>query len=384
MKSIQKFIGHESAGGILLILAAVVALALDNSPLAWMYDGFLASPMAIQISDLIIKKPLLLWINDGLMAVFFFLIGLEIKREMIEGELSDFKKALLPVIAAFGGLLLPALIYFYFNKGDVIAMQGWGVPVATDIAFALGILSLVGKNVPASLKILLLSLAIIDDIAAVIIIAIFYTENLSVISLTLGSIGFALALFLNFKGVRRIAPYILIGIFMWVCVLKSGVHATLAGVLLAFTIPIKTIGKSKSPLKELEHMLHPWVAYFIMPIFAFANAGVSLSGISIAALSASLPMGIMAGLFIGKQLGVFLFIGAAVMLGLCRLPKDLKWSHIYGLSLLCGIGFTMSLFIGTLAFEDPAMQAQVRISVLIASTVSAVCGFIVLRLSTKK
>lgn len=382
---IKKFIEHESASGIILIACAIFALILDNSPLAWLYDGFLSTPVSIQISQLIIEKPLLLWINDGLMAVFFFLIGLEIKREVLDGELSSVKKISLPAMAAFGGLLIPALIFYYFNQDNPDTIQGWGIPVATDIAFALGVLSLVGKNIPRSLKILLLSLAIIDDIAAVLIIAIFYTANLSLTALGIASIGMLLAIILNIYGVRRIAPYILIGVFMWVCVLKSGVHATIAGVLLALTIPMnKGEDDDTSPLKHLEHILHPWVAYFIMPIFAFANAGVSISNFSMESLTNSLSSGIMAGLFFGKQFGVFLFIALGTQLGLCQLPKDLKWSHIYGLSLLCGIGFTMSLFIGTLAFNDVQSLNQIRISVLLASALSAVLGFLVLRLSTRK
>lgn len=381
---IQKFIKHESASGILLILAAIVALSMGNSSLAWIYDGLLNTPMIIQIGALEIAKPLLLWINDGLMAVFFFLIGLEIKREILEGELSSKEKALLPLVAAIGGLMVPAIIFYYFNQDNPEALKGWAIPTATDIAFALGILALVGKNIPSSLKILLLSIAIIDDIAAVLIIAIFYTAQVSFFSLSLAACGFLFAIGFNKYGVHRITPYILIAIFMWICVLKSGVHATIAGVLVAFTIPLMTKNETKSPLKELEHMLHPWVSYFIMPIFAFANAGVALGGISLAMLSTPLPLAIMAGLFIGKQTGVFVFIAIAVMLGICKLPSDLSWRHIYGLSLLCGIGFTMSLFIGTLAFDDPLINTQVRISILIASTISAVLGFFVLKYSAKK
>jgi NhaA family Na+:H+ antiporter len=379
---IKNFINHEATSGVILIFCAVLALILDNSSLAWLYDGFLSTPVSIQIGELIIKKPLLLWINDGLMAIFFFLIGLEIKREVLEGELSSIKKITLPAIAAIGGLIMPALIFFYFNQGNPELLKGWAIPVATDIAFALGVLALLGKSIPRSLKILLLSLAIIDDICAVLIIAVFYTANLSITALGLASIGLALAIALNLYGVRRVAPYILIGVFMWVCVLKSGVHATIAGVLLAITIPIKE-QENISPLKHLEHILHPWVAYFIMPIFAFANAGVSLSNVSLSSLTNSLSTGIIAGLFVGKQLGVFLFIGLGVMLNICKLPKDIKWRHIYGLSLLCGIGFTMSLFIGTLAFDSAEHLNQIRISVLIASTLSAVLGYIVLRLPIK-
>lgn len=377
---IRKFIKHESASGILLIAAAILALTLDNSPLAWLYDNFLSTPLAVIVGDLKIHKPLLLWINDGLMAIFFFLIGLEIKREIVEGELSSLKKASLPVVAALGGLVVPALIYVYFNNGDMEALKGWGVPVATDIAFALGILSLLGDRIPRNLKILLLSLAIIDDIAAILIIAVFYTANLSVLALGLASLGLALAVILNLRGVTAITPYILIGLFMWICVLKSGVHATLAGVVLAFTIPIKGVPNQKSPLKHLEHALHPWVAYMIMPIFAFANAGVHLKGVSLETLTEGIPLGIMTGLFFGKQIGIMLFVALFSALGVCSIPKDVKWIQIYGLSLLCGIGFTMSLFIGTLAFDDPAVGAQVRISVLIASTLSAICGYLVLRI----
>jgi NhaA family Na+:H+ antiporter len=380
---IKTFLKHESASGILLIIAAVLALVLDNSPLAWLYDGLLSTPLAVQVGSLIIHKPFLLWINDGLMAIFFFLIGLEIKREVVEGELSSLKQATLPIIAAFGGLLLPALIYMYFNHADFIASRGWGVPVATDIAFALGIVSLLGDRIPRNLKILLLSLAIIDDICAILIIALFYTENLSFLALSFAAIGVCCAVILNRAGVVRIAPYVLIGIFMWVCVLKSGIHATLAGVVLALTIPIKSKDKEYSPLRVLEHNLHPWVAYFIMPLFAFTNAGVSLKGVSLASLTEPISMGIIMGLFLGKQLGVMVFVGLAVSVGICKLPKDVSWAQVYGLALLCGIGFTMSLFIGTLAFDDPELIGQVRISVLIASLLSAVCGYTILRLAKK-
>ncbi|MGB1076674.1 MAG: Na+/H+ antiporter NhaA [Bdellovibrionales bacterium] len=381
---IKKFIQHESASGILLILVAILALILDNSPLAWIYDSILALPLSISAGEFAIAKPILLWINDGLMAIFFFLIGLEIKRELLEGELSDIKKATLPMIAALGGLVAPALIYTGFNISDGVAMKGWGIPIATDIAFALGILSLLGKNVPSSLKILLLSLAIIDDLSAIIIIAIFYTSNLSVTALLLSSIGLCVAILLNQRGVTKTAPYILIGVFMWVCVLKSGVHATLAGVLLAFTIPLRTDGTRKSPLKELEHALHPWIAYFIMPIFAFANAGVSLKGLSIDQFTSPLSMGIFCGLFLGKQVGVFSFIWIATKLKICKLPDDTSWLHIYGLAVLCGVGFTMSLFIGTLAFDDPDIGKQVRIAILSASLLSALLGYFILKLSTPK
>ena len=369
----------------MLIAAAMLAIILDNSALAWLYDGFLATPLAVQVGDLVLHKPLLLWINDGLMAIFFFLIGLEIKREVLEGELSSPKKASLPLIAALGGLIVPALIFTAFNYSDPVAMRGWGVPVATDIAFALGVLSLLGKVIPRNLKILLLSLAIIDDICAILIIAVFYTADLSLLALGLSSAGVIAAIILNRLGVTQITPYVLIGIFMWVCVLKSGVHATLAGVVLAFTIPLKSNKQGqKSPLKSLEHSLHPWVAYAIMPIFAFANAGVPLKGLSFDLLTQPIPLGIITGLFVGKQLGVFLFVALGCLMGLCALPKDVNFKQIYGLSLLCGIGFTMSLFIGTLAFDDPAIAAQIRLSVLLASLLSAVAGYAVLRCFSAK
>jgi len=382
--SIFKFIKHEAASGILLILAALLALTLDNSPLSWAYESFLSLPLSISAGSFSIAKPMLLWINDGLMAIFFFLIGLEIKRELLEGELSSLNKATLPMVAALGGLIVPALVYTAFNHADDYAMQGWGVPIATDIAFALGILSLLGKNVPTSLKILLLSLAIIDDLSAIIIIAIFYTSKVSLMALVLSGIGLIGAILLNRFGVRKVAPYILLGVFMWVCVLKSGVHATLAGVLLAFTIPLNVKDGGESPLKTLEHSLHPWIAYFIMPIFAFANAGVSLKGMSIDQFTTPLSLGIFCGLFFGKQVGIFSFIWIATKLKICALPNNVGWRHIYGLSVLCGVGFTMSLFIGTLAFEDPEIGKQVQIAILAASLISATFGYFILRLCTPK
>lgn len=377
------FISPEKLSGLLLIMGAILALIINNSPLDWFYDSFLNTPVVIQFGALILDKPLILWINDGLMAVFFFLIGLEIKREVLSGELSSMKKASLPIVAAIGGIILPALIYVGLNRADDLALQGWAVPMATDIAFALGVLALIGKGLPKEIKILLLSIAIIDDVAAITIIALFYTENLSVMALTFGSLGVACAIALNIFGVKRIAPYILIGIFMWVCVLKSGVHATLAGVVLAMCIPM-TGKKNECPLEELEHALHPWVLFGIMPLFAFANAGVNLEGFNLGMLTASIPLGIILGLFVGKQLGVFGFIWFGVKTGLCHKPEGVKWSHLYGLALLTGIGFTMSLFIGTLAYEDPDTLSQVRLGVLVASFISAVAGYGVLKMVAKK
>ncbi|MCI5060882.1 MAG: Na+/H+ antiporter NhaA [Alphaproteobacteria bacterium] len=374
-----KSMNPEKLSGILLIVAALLALILDNSPLAWLYDSLLSTPVIIQIGELAIDKPLLLWINDGLMAVFFFLIGLEIKKEILGGELSNMKKASLPLIAAIGGIIVPASIYVALNYQDQFALSGWAVPVATDIAFALGILALLGDRIPKELKILLLSLAIIDDVAAIVIIAVFYTQGLSLMALGLASIGLISALAMNKFGVKKVAPYILIGIFMWVCVLKSGVHATLAGVVLAFCIPMRTDNPKECPVKELEHALHPWVYFMIMPLFAFANAGLYLGDFTFETLLNPVPLGIIGGLFIGKQLGVFSFIWLGAKLKLCEKPNTVSWPHIYGLALLTGIGFTMSLFIGTLAYGNDPIIAQVRLGILVASLLSALCGFLVLK-----
>ncbi len=362
--------------------AAVLALALDNSPLAWLYDSLLKTPVVIQIGALELNKPLLLWINDGLMAIFFFLVGLEIKREIVEGRLSNIRQAGLPVMAAIGGMIVPAAFYIAINSGDASAMNGWAIPAATDIAFALGVLALMGPRVPVALKVFLLALAIIDDLGAIIIIALFYTSNLSPEVLAIAAIGAAALAYLNYRGVTRIAPYLVIGLIVWVCVLKSGVHATLAGVVIALFIPLRAANEDgKSPLKEIEHGLAPWVAFGIMPIFAFANAGVSLHGLTLSDLFAGIPLGIAAGLFIGKQLGIMAFVWAGVKLGIARVPDGVTWLQIYGAALLAGIGFTMSLFIGTLAFSDPEHAAAVRIGVLTGSLLSAIAGVIVLRMA---
>jgi NhaA family Na+:H+ antiporter len=379
----NRFTNPEKISGMMLMVAAIAALMIDNSPLAWLYDALLTTPVVMQVGALELNKPLLLWINDGLMAVFFFLIGLEIKREVLIGELSNIRKASMPIVAAIGGIAVPALVYSYFNLGDDIAMQGWAIPLATDIAFALGILALVGTGLPKELKILLLSLAIIDDVAAILIIAFFYTDNLSFMSLSLGGVGVVAAIACNLLGVKRIAPYVLIGIFMWVCVLKSGVHATLAGVFLAMCIPMSD-DKGECPVTKLEHALHPWVFFLIMPIFAFANAGLDLSGFNMSMLTGTIPLGIIAGLFIGKQIGVFGFIWLGTKLKLCEKPDSLKWLHIYGLSILTGIGFTMSLFIGTLAYNDPELLSQVRLSILVASGMAVILGYMVLKYAAKK
>lgn len=374
---------HEASPGIVLMSFAVFALILYNSPYGQLYGALLSTTISFQFGELLISKPALLWINDGLMAIFFFLVGLEIKRELIEGRLSTWKQASLPAIAAFGGMLMPGLIYFALNNGDPAALSGWAIPTATDIAFALGVLALLGSRAPVALKVFLLALAILDDLGAILIIALFYTDAIAVFSLSVAAAGTALLWLLNIKGVTRIAPYIIVGIVMWVCVLKSGVHATIAGVVVALTVPLRAQdGLGRSPLKRMEVELHPWVAFGIMPVFAFANAGVSLHGLSPADLLAPVPMAIALGLFVGKQLGVFGFSWLAVRSRICELPHGLTWSQTYGVSLLAGIGFTMSLFIGTLAFTDPEYARAVRLGVLSGSLMSAICGYLVLRFAT--
>ena len=374
---LREFLRLEAAGGFLLLGAAVLAVVLANTPLAWLYHGLLDTPVAVQLGALKVAKPLLLWINDGLMAVFFLLVGLEIKREVAEGELSRWNRAALPAVAALGGIAVPAVLYLLINAGSPATQRGWAIPTATDIAFALGVLTLLGARAPAALKIFLLAAAIIDDLGAIIIIALFYTADLSLLALLLGGAGVLVLVILNLLGVRRLAPYLLIGVAIWVCVLKSGVHATLAGVAVALLVPRGD--ETTSPLRDLEHMLHPWVTFAIMPIFAFANAGVSFAEASPADLLAPMPLGIAAGLFVGKQLGVFAACWAAVRFGLCRLPHGLSWTTFYGVCLLTGIGFTMSLFIGSLAFGDPAHAAGIRLGVFLGSILSGVCGYLLLR-----
>jgi NhaA family Na+:H+ antiporter len=385
VNKIQDFLKLETSAGFVLMFVALLALLANNSPLAGLYSGFLSTPVEVQFGTFEIAKPLLLWINDGLMAIFFFLVGLEIKKEVMEGELSSFDKAALPIFAAIGGVIVPALIYFYFNKADPLAVQGWAIPAATDIAFALGVLALVGSRVPVSLKILLLAVAIIDDLAAIIIIAIFYTQDLSLVALGWGGVGTLGLIALNRMGVMRIMPYALIGVFVWACVLKSGVHATLAGVVAALAIPLRHKDPTaSSPLHRAEHGLHIWVAFLILPLFAFANAGVSLKGITISDVLAPIPLGIALGLFIGKQIGVFCFSWVAVKVGLAKLPTGANWLQLYGIACLTGVGFTMSLFIGTLAFDGDETLNAVRLGVIMGSLVSGILGYIVLRISCRE
>ena len=369
---------HEAAGGVVLLGAALLALALANSPLAWIYDGLLDTPVSVRVGAFGIDKPLLLWINDGLMAIFFFLVGLELKRELLIGDLSSVRRAMLPAVAALGGMAVPALIYAAINAGHPVGLKGWAIPAATDIAFAVGVLALLGPRVPASLKVFLLALAIIDDLGAIIIIALFYAHNLAPTALVLALIGIATLFAMNRAGVRTFAPYVIVGIVMWACVLKSGVHATLAGVALALAIPLDREADGSSMLERAEHAVAPWVHFGVAPIFAFANAGVSLAGVTLATALAPIPLGIAAGLFLGKQLGIFASTWAAVRLGFGDLPSGSSWRQVYGVAILGGIGFTMSLFIGTLAFPDPAYAAPVRVGVLLGSFASAFTGYALL------
>ena len=380
VNKIQDFLKYETSAGFVLMFVALFALLANNSPLSGFYSSFLSTPVEVQFGSFEIAKPLLLWINDGLMAIFFFLVGLEIKREVLEGELSSFDKASLPIFAAIGGVVVPALVYLYFNISDPVLVQGWAIPAATDIAFALGILALVGSRVPVSLKILLLAVAIIDDLVAIIIIALFYTQDLSLVALGYGGLGVIGLIAMNRMGVMRITPYAVIGLFIWACVLKSGVHATLAGVITALAIPLRAKDPNKSsPLHRAEHGLHIWVAFVILPLFAFANAGVSLAGITISDVIAPLPLGIALGLFIGKQIGVFTFAWVAVKIGIAKLPTGANWPQVYGIACLTGVGFTMSLFIGTLAFDGDETLNAVRLGVLMGSIASGVLGFTLLR-----
>lgn len=382
---LMHFIHLEASGGIVLMFTALLALIANNSLLASGYTGVLSLPVAVQIGGFEIAKPALLWINDGLMAIFFFLVGLEIKREVLQGELSSMDKAALPLFAAVGGIVVPAMVYLSLNWGDPVGAQGWAIPAATDIAFALGILALLGKRAPASLKILLLAVAIIDDLAAIIIIALFYTQDLSMVALAWAGAGTAALFALNRLKVMRILPYALIGVLVWVAVLKSGVHATLAGVVTALAIPLaKPSPDQESPLERAESGLHIWVAFLILPLFAFANAGVSLTGLSVADVMAPIPLGIALGLFLGKQLGVFSFAWIAVKLGLARLPDGANWCQLYAVACLTGVGFTMSLFIGTLAFDDASTLNGVRLGVLMGSIASGLMGFLLLRVFCKK
>lgn len=375
----QRFLKLESSSSILLGLAAVLALLFENTPLRSLYDQLLTTPIVFQIGALSLNKPLLLWINDGLMAVFFLLIGLEIKREILTGELSSKEQLILPCLAAFGGLVVPASIYAFINWDNPTNLVGWAIPAATDIAFALGVISLFGRRLPNALKVCLVTIAIIDDLAAIVIIAIFYTTDLSLLSLSIAGISLLFLAILNLRKVTRLAPYIFVGVIMWICVLKSGVHATLAGVATAFFIPLQTNDSGEPPLLRLEHALHPWVAFMVLPLFAFANAGVSFQGLSTKLFLQPITLGVMLGLFFGKQLGVMGMTFVGYIIGLVKLPEGVSWPQFYGMALLTGIGFTMSLFIGTLAFPGIEQQTAVRLGVLSGSLASGIIGYLVLR-----
>ena len=385
MKIIKDFIDNESSSGVILIGVTILALILSNSALSGIYESFLHIPVEIRFGSLSIDKSLYHWVNDGLMAIFFLLIGLEVKREILQGHLSSVSQIALPGIAAIGGMVVPAAVYLYFNADSDVAVNGWAIPTATDIAFALGILSMLGKRVPVSLKIFLMALAIIDDLGAIVIIAIFYTSELSTLSISVAVAALSVLVVLNLLGVSKKAAFFVVGAVLWVSVLKSGVHATLAGVALAFTIPLSALDENNrpvSPLKEIEHSLHFWVAFFILPLFAFVNAGVNFQQISISQMSGAVPMGIILGLFVGKQVGVFGFSWLAIKLKIAKLPEGSSWLQLYGVSLLTGIGFTMSLFIVSLAFEDDSLfQYTDKLAILIGSLLSGVLGYAVLRMA---
>ena len=375
-KAIDNFLSQESAGGILLMVAVVLAMLMANSPLSGIYQGFLDTEMQIRVGSLDIDKTLIHWINDGLMAIFFMLIGLEVKRELLEGALSSRVQASLPTFAAIGGMAFPAGVYLLFNYGNPITQAGWAIPAATDIAFALGFMALLGSRVPVALKVFLLALAIIDELGVVVIIAIFYSTDLSMVSLVVAAVAILGLIGLNRRGVTALGPYGVLGLILWIAVLKSGVHATLAGVIIAFCIPLRAKDGS-SPSESLEHSLHPWSTFIILPIFAFANAGVDLSGMSFGDLFSPVPVGIALGLLVGKPLGVLFFSYLAVKLKWAVLPEGVGWRHIAPVAVMCGIGFTMSMFISSLAFvgEGAAYGDFARLGILVGSLLSAVIGY---------
>ncbi len=384
--SITKFLEQESAGGILLVIAALFAIALANTPFNTYYAMLLDTTVAVQVGALEVNKPLLLWVNDGLMAVFFLLVGLELKREFVEGELSDRKSIILPGLGAIGGMAVPAAVYLYFNWDNPETIGGWAIPAATDIAFALGVLSLLGSRVPITLKVFLTSLAIFDDVGAIVIIAMFYTSNISMTALIVSGLCLIALYILNRRGVFEKSLYFLFGLIMWVSLLKSGVHATLAGVALAMFIPLKCAREPDiSPLKTLEHDLHAVVAYFILPVFAFCNSGINFSGVGMDDILHPMPLGIILGLIVGKQVGVFGLCWLGIKLKLTELPEGMNLPALYGTAALCGIGYTMSLFIGSLAFEGGSMDSVLdeRIGIIIGSVVSGLIGYLILNATLK-
>jgi Na+:H+ antiporter, NhaA family len=382
---LKEFIDSEAASALPLVAAALLALVLANSPLAGGVQSLLDTRLGLSWKFLDLSKPLALWINDGLMALFFLLVGLEIKREVMEGALSQPSQVALPIAGAIGGMAVPAALYVAFNWSDPVALRGWAIPAATDIAFSLGVLAALGSRVPLALKVFLTTLAIVDDLGSIAIIATFYTHHLSALALALAGLFIAGLAILNATGVRRLAPYLVLGALLWVSVLESGVHATMAGVVLALFIPLKSAGEGEEqrPAIRLEHVIRPWSAWFIMPAFAFANAGLPLAGLSLASLTAPLPLGIVAGLFLGKQIGIMLGAGLLIVLGIAAMPAGGSWRSLYGVAILGGIGFTMSLFIGALAFDDAVRETQVRLGVLAGSLLSALVGYLALRLARR-
>ncbi len=385
-ENIRRFLKLESAAGLVLIGATIAAMLVKNSSLSSAYQALLLLEGQLRVGTLSIEKPVFLWVNDLWMAVFFFLVGMEIKREFIEGYLSDRSQIVLPLIGAVGGIVVPASIYVMLNWGDPAALKGWAVPTATDIAFALGILALLGPRVPVALKVFLMTLAVLDDFAAIVVIAVLYTTQLSMSSLALAGTAAAVLLILNRAGVTRIAAYVLVGIALWVFVLKSGVHATLAGVVLAMAIPGKSATPGETPLlRHLIHALHPWVAFGILPAFAFVNAGIDFGELRWERMLGSVPLGIVMGLFLGKQFGVFAFSWAAIRFGFARLPDGVTWMQLYGVAALCGVGFTMSLFIGSLAFAEggSGYARPDRFAIILASMLSGITGYLILRFNTR-
>ncbi|AWY46317.1 Na+/H+ antiporter NhaA [Glaesserella parasuis] len=385
IQHIRKFLQLESASGILLLAFAMLAMLFANTPLKDLYFDFLSMPVSIQIGLFSIHKPLLMWVNDGFMAVFFVLIGLEVKREMMVGAISSYQRAIFPAIGALGGMIVPALVFTLINSDSPEFQQGWAIPMATDIAFALGVLGLLGKRVPFALKIFLLALAIIDDLGAIVVIAIFFSHELSTTALISAVIAITALIIMNRMRVTAICAYMVVGLILWASVLKSGVHATLAGVIIGFCVPLK--GKNgEEPLAHFEHILAPWCSFVILPLFAFSNAGVSLAGMSLSTLFSPLTMGVALGLLVGKTLGVFSFSFLAVKLGIAQLSEGINFKQIFAVSVLCGIGFTMSMFLAGLAFGEDEADGQfislARLGILIGSGISAVLGYYLLKLCT--
>ncbi len=375
----------EAAGGIMLVAAAALALVIANSPLAYLYNHILNEVhFGPQVPHMHLDKSILHWINDGLMVVFFFVVGLEIKRELVRGQLAGFEKALLPVVAAIGGMAVPALIFWFINQDTPETISGWAIPAATDIAFAIGVMALLGSRAPISLKILLTAIAVIDDLGAIVVIALFYTQGLSLMALVVAAAALCGMAVLNRMKVMSVWPYMMLALLLWLSVLESGVHATIAGVLAALCIPLRTEGSQKSPSMLLEKKLHGVVTFFILPVFAFANAGVSMVGLSLESLLDPVTLGIISGLFVGKQVGIFVILFLMISIGLSPRPAESTWLQIYGMSLLCGIGFTMSLFIGSLAYQDASLQAEVRLGVMVGSLLSAFAGYMVLRYAPRR